>query len=132
MQNPFAKLVPQYFGEYPKPFQKLYNSVSLGPDQNKEEECFAPHICFSKLAALHFDKQNRGGVRSTLLFFEFQEFNNVSRNPHQIDMSLKFIIRNKLKNAFLMQDPGTKSQTAIGSRGEIQKRQKTAGLNVKM
>ena len=37
MQNPIAKLVPQYFGEYPKPFQKLYNSVSLGPDQNKEE-----------------------------------------------------------------------------------------------
>ena len=37
MQNPIAKLVPQYFGEYPKSFQKLYNSVSFGPDQNKEE-----------------------------------------------------------------------------------------------
>ena len=37
MQNPIAKLVPQYFGEYPKPFQKLFNSVSFGPDQNEEE-----------------------------------------------------------------------------------------------
>ena len=37
MQNPIAKLVPQYFGEYPKSFQKLYKSVSIGPDQNKEE-----------------------------------------------------------------------------------------------
>ena len=37
MQNPIAKLVPQYFGEYPKLFQKLYSSVSFGPDQNEEE-----------------------------------------------------------------------------------------------
>ena len=37
MQNPIAKLVPQYFGEYPKAFQKLFKSVSIGPEQNKEE-----------------------------------------------------------------------------------------------
>ena len=30
-------IVPQYFGEYPKPFQKLFNSVSIGPDQDKDE-----------------------------------------------------------------------------------------------
>ena len=37
MENPLAKLVPQYFGEYPKSFQRLFESVSLGPDQNKKE-----------------------------------------------------------------------------------------------
>ena len=37
MQNPIAKLVPQYFGEYPKSFQKLFDSVSIGPDQDKDE-----------------------------------------------------------------------------------------------
>ena len=37
MQNPIAKLVPQYFGEYPKAFLKLFESVSIGPDQNKDE-----------------------------------------------------------------------------------------------
>ena len=37
MENPLAKLVPQYFGEYPKSFQSLFESVSLGPDQNKKE-----------------------------------------------------------------------------------------------
>ena len=36
MQNPIAKLVPQYFGEYPKPFQKLFDSISLSPDEDKE------------------------------------------------------------------------------------------------
>ena len=41
MQNPIAKLVPQYFGEYPKPFQKLFNSVSFGPDQKEEEVDYA-------------------------------------------------------------------------------------------
>ena len=37
MQNPIAKLVPQYFGQYPKKFQQLFDSVSLGPEQDKEE-----------------------------------------------------------------------------------------------
>ena len=37
MQNPIAKLVPQYFGEYPKPFQKLFDRVSIGPEQDKDE-----------------------------------------------------------------------------------------------
>ena len=37
MENPLAKLVPQYFGEYPKSFQRLFESVSLGPDQNIKE-----------------------------------------------------------------------------------------------
>ena len=36
MQNPIAKLVPQYFGEYPKSFQKLFDSISLSPDEDKE------------------------------------------------------------------------------------------------
>ena len=37
MQNPIAKLVPQYFGEYPKSFQKLFDRVSIGPDQDMDE-----------------------------------------------------------------------------------------------
>ncbi len=37
MQNPIAKLVPQYFGEYPKSFQTLFDSVSIGPDQDEDE-----------------------------------------------------------------------------------------------
>ena len=38
MQNPIAKLVPQYFGEYPKPFQKLFDRVSIGPEQDKDDK----------------------------------------------------------------------------------------------
>ncbi|MBA65925.1 MAG: (p)ppGpp synthetase [Candidatus Marinimicrobia bacterium] len=37
MENPIAKLVPQYFGEYPKNFLQLLNNISLGPDQNKKD-----------------------------------------------------------------------------------------------
>ena len=33
MQNPIAKLVPQYFGEYPKPFQKLFKVSQLAPSK---------------------------------------------------------------------------------------------------
>ena len=37
MDNPLSRLVPQLFGEYPKPFINLVENISLGPDQNVEE-----------------------------------------------------------------------------------------------
>ena len=38
MENPLIKLVPQLFGEYPKPFIKLIENISLSPDQDSQEE----------------------------------------------------------------------------------------------
>jgi len=37
MDNPLARLAPQLFGEFPKPFVKLIDSISIGPDQEKDE-----------------------------------------------------------------------------------------------
>ena len=37
MENPLTKLVPQLFGEYPKPFLKLINNISFSPDQDSKE-----------------------------------------------------------------------------------------------
>ena len=37
MDNPLSRLAPQLFGEYPKPFIKLVDSISIGPDQEKDE-----------------------------------------------------------------------------------------------
>ena len=37
MENPLTKFVPQFFGEYPKPFLKLINNISFAPDQDSEE-----------------------------------------------------------------------------------------------
>ena len=37
MDNPLSRLVPQLFGEYPKPFINLVENISLGPNQNVEE-----------------------------------------------------------------------------------------------
>ncbi len=38
MENPLIKLVPQLFGEYPKPFIKLIENISLSPEQDSQEE----------------------------------------------------------------------------------------------
>jgi len=38
MENPLIKLVPQLFGEYPKPFIKLIENISLSPDQDSQKE----------------------------------------------------------------------------------------------
>ena len=38
MENPLIKLVPQLFGEYPKPFIKLIENISLSPDQDIQKE----------------------------------------------------------------------------------------------
>ena len=35
MDNPISRLAPQLFGEYPKPFLKLYDEVSIGQDTEK-------------------------------------------------------------------------------------------------
>jgi GTP pyrophosphokinase len=37
MENPLSKLAPQLFGNYPKPFIKLVETISLGPDQRLDE-----------------------------------------------------------------------------------------------
>ena len=37
MENPLSKLAPQLFGNYPKPFIKLLETISLGPDQRPDE-----------------------------------------------------------------------------------------------
>ena len=37
MENPLAKLVPQFFGDYPKQFLELYNQVYVPPELNKDE-----------------------------------------------------------------------------------------------
>ena len=37
MDNLLARLAPQLFGEFPKPFVKLIDSISIGPDQEKDE-----------------------------------------------------------------------------------------------
>ena len=37
MDDPLSRLVPQLFGEYPKPFINLVENISLGPDQDVEE-----------------------------------------------------------------------------------------------
>ena len=37
MENPLAKLVPQFFGDYPKQFLDLYNQVYVPPELNKDE-----------------------------------------------------------------------------------------------
>ena len=37
MENPLAKLVPQFFGDYPKQFLELYNQVYVPPELNKNE-----------------------------------------------------------------------------------------------
>ena len=34
MDNPLTKLAPQLFGDYPKPFLKLYNQVYINPEIN--------------------------------------------------------------------------------------------------
>ena len=34
MENPLAKLVPQFFGDYPKQFLDLYNQVYIPPEIN--------------------------------------------------------------------------------------------------
>ena len=36
MDNPLTKLAPQLFGDYPKPFLKLYDQVYKTPDVNEE------------------------------------------------------------------------------------------------
>ena len=38
MENPLVKLVPQLFGEYPKPFIKLIDNIPLSPGQDSEEQ----------------------------------------------------------------------------------------------
>ena len=35
MDNPISRLAPQLFGEYPKPFLKLYDEVSIGQNTEK-------------------------------------------------------------------------------------------------
>ena len=37
MDNPLAKLVPQFFGDYPKQFLELYNQVYVPPELNRNE-----------------------------------------------------------------------------------------------
>ena len=37
MENPLAKLVPQFFGDYPKQFLELYSQVYVPPELNKDE-----------------------------------------------------------------------------------------------
>ncbi len=37
MDNPLAKLAPQFFGDYPKPFLDLYKQVYIPPDINQKE-----------------------------------------------------------------------------------------------
>ena len=37
MENPIAKFVPQFFGEYPKPFLDLLKNINSVPEQNREE-----------------------------------------------------------------------------------------------
>ena len=37
MENPLAKLVPQFFGDYPKQFLELYNQVYVPSELNKDE-----------------------------------------------------------------------------------------------
>ena len=37
MESPLAKLVPQFFGDYPKQFLDLYNQVYVPPELNKDE-----------------------------------------------------------------------------------------------
>jgi len=37
MNNPLTSLAPQLFGEYPRPFEKLYNSISFFKDIDKDE-----------------------------------------------------------------------------------------------
>ena len=37
MDNPLSRLAPQLFGEYPKPFIKLVESISNGYGENKNE-----------------------------------------------------------------------------------------------
>ena len=37
MENPISKFMPQFFGEYPKPFLKFIEDVSIAPNQNSEE-----------------------------------------------------------------------------------------------
>ena len=39
MQNPIAKLVPQYFGEYPKSFQKLFDSQDKELMEEQKKLC---------------------------------------------------------------------------------------------
>ena len=37
MDNPLAKLAPQFFGDYPKPFLNLYKQVYIPPDIDQKE-----------------------------------------------------------------------------------------------
>jgi len=37
MDNPLSRLAPQLFGEYPKPFLKLFDTITPGPDQSKDD-----------------------------------------------------------------------------------------------
>ena len=35
MDNPIYRLAPQLFGDYPKPFLKLYDEIYIGQDTEK-------------------------------------------------------------------------------------------------
>ena len=34
MDNPLSKLAPQLFGQYPKPFIKLFDTITTAPGQD--------------------------------------------------------------------------------------------------
>ena len=36
MENPLSKLVPQFFGEYPKSFIKLFNCITIPPEMTPD------------------------------------------------------------------------------------------------
>ena len=37
MNNPLTVLAPQLFGEYPRPFEKLYGAVSISKEMDNDE-----------------------------------------------------------------------------------------------
>ena len=58
MENPLIKLVPQLFGEYPKPFIKLIENISLSPEQDSQEETKALWKAY-EFGLRHHDGQKR-------------------------------------------------------------------------